>query len=94
MLGRNRIPKQIEDGRRGVDQLATPADANVIGDEAGRRDEVRHADVFIVDEQRMGEVVRVLTERLAMIALNHDERAIVQLPRPSPSNSSPSAASP
>ena len=53
-----------------------------IGNEARRRNEIRHAHVLVVDEQRVSEVVRVLTERFAMIALDHDERAIVEVPRP------------
>ena len=44
----------------------------------GRGDDVRHAHVLFVNEQRVGEIPGMLVERFAVIA-EHDEEGVVVL---------------
>ena len=61
--------------------LAGRVHASLPGDLSGRGDDVGHAHVLVVDEQRVREVPGVLAERFAVIAEHDEQRVVVQPPR-------------
>src|SRR5262245_10936764 len=74
------IPEQIEDRRRRAYRARYSVDADPLANQSGSRNHVRHADVLVVHEQRMRNVVRMLTERFTMVTQDDEQRALVNMP--------------
>jgi hypothetical protein len=70
-------PDQIEDCRRGVDGAGDAVDLSCPLMAPGARSEW-HANIFFVNEQRMREVARVLSEGLSVVAEHDHDRVVLQ----------------
>src|SRR5262249_37574240 len=75
---RRRQPQQVQDRRSQVNLAGNPADAHRLLEQARSRHDERHADVLLVDEERVPEVARMLAECLAVIADDDDQGLLVQ----------------